>query len=302
MKHRGRDGESEEMAWPKGESDDDSLEERPAEPVSTREAENIVKKALENRSPHVFPRRAKEEEVEDEDIEPEDEEAVVETTSDEEKPQPKPQSTRRRQLQREADPIFFLMVASAVSIGLTPVDAMTRYMILWSVLGGMGLVAYILGASQRLSQTSIDDLTAGIGFGLGVGIPLIIVMGGPLESISQRMFDVNGVPAKVMDSWVYMAIIFVQPAADSLFFRGAMQQFRSLILTALLATAWNILLFFPHMSLTDVQGVAVTIGLFFAFLNFMYGYVRFRNGLAAAWVCQIVGGGMLWFIPRLLFG
>jgi hypothetical protein len=193
------------------------------------------------------------------------------------------------------------MVASAISIGLTPVDSITRYTLLWSILGGMGLVAYILGVSQRLSHTSIDDLTAGIGFGLGVGIPLVIVMGGPLESISQRMFDVSDVPVKVMDSWVYMAVIFVQPATDSLFFRGAMQQFRSLILTALLATVWNILLFFPHMDLADAQGVAITIGLFFVFLNFLYGYVRFRNGLAAAWVCQIVGGGMLWFVPRLLF-
>ena len=300
MKHRGRNGDSEEMAWPKGESDDESIEERPAEPVSTREAETIVKKALENRPPHVFPRRAKEEEVEDEEAEDEVGDASVEDSTDEEKPKPK-QKLSRRQLQREADPIFFLMVATAISIGLTPVDSITRYTILWSILGGMGLVAYILGASQRLSQTSMDDLTAGIGFGLGVGIPLIIVMGGPLESISQRMFDVSDVPAKVMDSWVYMAVIFVQPAADSLFFRGAMQQFRSLILTALLATAWNILLFFPHMDLANAQGVAVTIGIFFVFLNFLYGYVRFRNGLAAAWVCQIVGGGMLWFIPRLLF-
>ncbi len=301
MKHRGRNGDSEDMAWPKGESDDDSIEEKPdAEPVSTREAEKIVKKALENRQPHVVPRRAKidDDDEEDDDI---DDDETAEDTTDDEKPKPKPKQLSRRQLQREADPIFFLMVASAISIGLTPVDAMTRYVILWSILGGMGLVAYILGASQRLSQASMDDLTAGIGFGLGVGIPLVIVMGTPLESISQRMFDLDGVPSKVMDSWVYMAIIFVQPASDSLFFRGAMQQFRSLILTALLATAWNILLFFPHMELANVQGVAITIGLFFAFLNFLYGYVRFRNGLAAAWVCQIVGGGMLWFVPRLLF-
>jgi hypothetical protein len=36
-------------------------------------------------------------------------------------------------------------------------------------------------------------------------------------------------------------------------------------------------------------------------LNFFYGYLRYRNGLAAAWICQIISGAFLWFLPRLIF-
>jgi hypothetical protein len=55
------------------------------------------------------------------------------------------------------------------------------------------------------------------------------------------------------------------------------------------------------MEIGSATGIAVVIGMFFTFLNFLYGYLRFRNGLAAAWICQIVSSTLLWFAPRLLF-
>ena len=279
------DDEPRNMAWPRDEDDEEhdepSIEnEDDSASLSTREAELEVQKALEDRPPHVSRPKPK-----DETPNALDEERQV-----------------RRALQRQADPILALMVIGAVSIGLTPVDAVIRYVLLWTMLGGAGLLAYTLGASQRITQTTLDDLMAGIGFGLGIGIPLLIALGSPLASISERMFEAGeDVPAKVMDTWVFMAVIFVQPAADSLFFRGAMQQFRNFALTAMLATLWTIALFFPHMQLGDATGVAAMLAIFFTFLNFLYSYVRVRNGLAAAWVCQIIGGGLLWFFPRLLF-
>jgi hypothetical protein len=61
------------------------------------------------------------------------------------------------------------------------------------------------------------------------------------------------------------------------------------------------LIFYPHMELGGAAGVALSIALFFALLNFLYSYVRFRNGLAAAWSCQIIAGSLIWFVPRLIF-
>lgn len=270
-----------DMAWPRDEAAEPSATPE-AEPLSTRDAEREVKKALADRQPHVAPRRTPGDPSQDPEVQ-------------------KAEKDARRARQREADPIFVLMVVGAISIGLTPVDATVRYVILWTLLAAAGLFSYTLGSGQRLSQPTINDLTVGLGFGIGAGVTFFILLGAPLASISDRMFAVSGTPEKVIDTWVFMAVVFVQPAADSLFFRGAIQQFRSMILTALLATLWTIVLFFPHMELAGSTGVAATIGLFFAFLNFLYGYVCFRNGLAAAWVCQMIAGALLWFAPRLLF-
>ncbi|NDJ85068.1 MAG: hypothetical protein GYB66_04200 [Chloroflexi bacterium] len=285
MTRRQHNDGPEDMAWPRDEDSDDEATAAPElADVSTQDVEDQVHKALEDRQPHV-------KRPQPPDLDSESPEDAYDTAS---------QSALRR-LQNEADPLFVLLVFGAISIGLTPVDAVVRYVVLWSLLGGAGLFAYTLGTGQRISQTTIDDMISGLGFGLGVGVPFIILLGSPLETISSRMFDVDDVPAIVMDTWVFMAVIFVQPASDTLFFRGALQQVRNLIVVAILATFWMVLLYFPHMQLGEATGVALMIGLLFAFLNFLYGYIRFRNGLAAAWVCQIVSGGFLWFVPRLLF-
>jgi hypothetical protein len=45
--------------------------------------------------------------------------------------------------------------------------------------------------------------------------------------------------------------------------------------------------------------VAVIIGTALFLMNLMYSYVRQRNGLAAAWICQIVASLILLFLPLL---
>ncbi|MCQ3931266.1 MAG: hypothetical protein DPW16_12490 [Chloroflexi bacterium] len=203
--------------------------------------------------------------------------------------------------QREVDPVFAYMVIIALSIGLSPIDASIRYVALWAALGGAGLVTYILGTSQRLSDTSVENLRAGLLFGLVIGIPFVILFGSALQTVSDRMFNERGVPANIMNTWVFMAVCFVMPAADSLFFRGAMQELRGPIVSGVLGTIWSIILFFPHMELGNASGVASVMVIVFALLNFLYGYLRYRNGLAAAWISQIVSGICLWFLPRLIF-
>lgn len=298
-RHPQEDG-SEEMAWPRAKDADTAPTE--AEHDSPEEKDTSahspdLENALRGRTPHARPLG------DDEDEDPEGGDEGISEEQQERLAELEAARIERFHLQREADPILVLMGLGAVSIGLTPVDAVVRYVILWVLISAAGLVAYTLGRQiEENQQTTLEDLMSGLGFGLGVGVPLLIVLGTPLASVSARMFDIPGVPQRLMDTWVFMAVVFVQPTADSLFFRGAMQQFRSFFLTALLATGWMIVLFFPHMNLRDFMGLAITIGSFFAFLNFLYSYVRFRNGLVASWLCQIVSGSLIWFFPRLLFG
>ncbi|MCB9437405.1 MAG: CPBP family intramembrane metalloprotease [Anaerolineales bacterium] len=268
-----------EMAWPREENE--GAAEPKVPPPSTREAEAAVQRALEDRAPHVSILR-------DEDEDDAEAERVAEYE-------------RRRLRQREADPVFILMILIAVSIGITPMEGVIRYVILWMLMGGAGLLAYALGSGERMTETTAEDIRTGAYFGLGMSLPFILLFGSAFKSIITRMFVVDNVPTEVMQTWVFMAVVFVQPATDSLFFRGAMQQFRNLFLTAILATVWTVLFYFPHMELSDAPGVATMIGILFGLQNFMYSYVRYRNGLAAAWVCQTIAGGMLWFVPLLLF-
>jgi hypothetical protein len=288
MKKPDRPGpHDDQMAWPAGEPSDEELPEDENEgEVEALEVDLL----LASRAPHVTPRQTVAAPVVEE----------IDADQDEEKEDSHP-SLLARPRRSEVDPIFAFLVVLALSIGLIPVEGAIRYVILWTALGGFGVATYILGSGQRLSDTSVENLQAGLLFGLGTGIPFVILAGSALSTVSARMFDVQDTPGYVMNTWVFMAVGFVMPAAESLFFRGALQELRGLLLAGILATLWSILLFFPHMELRNATGVAVVIAIFFTFLNFLYSYLRFRNGLAAAWICQIITGTLLWFAPRLLF-
>jgi membrane protease YdiL (CAAX protease family) len=96
-------------------------------------------------------------------------------------------------------------------------------------------------------------------------------------------------------------LVFVMPLAETLFFRGMMQHNLEFWMTGLLSSGWSILLLFPVMWGDIVQAPAVALFLAIALLtmNMLYSYVRERNGLAAAWLCQIATNFILLFIPYL---
>jgi hypothetical protein len=211
------------------------------------------------------------------------------------------QEERPRAAHREADPIFAYLLIISLAIGLAPLDAMLRYAILWTLMSVLGAIAYLLGGVKSIREASLDDLVWGISFGFLSSFPFLLVFGPALGTITERMFDVEDTPAIVMDTWVFMAVAFVIPLSESLFFRGGLQTVRSLPLTTLLATFWSAVLFFPHMELAGRETIGVIMLIVFSLLNFMYSYVRFRNGLAAAWLSQVVSYTLLWYFPRLLF-
>ncbi|MBZ0316766.1 MAG: hypothetical protein K8L91_10140 [Anaerolineae bacterium] len=289
-----------QMAWPISQPSADEIGETEPEIVETPVE---AKPSLLSRIPHAILRPMQPDpllqEVETDDEE-EFETGELAEDSEEIEAEEHP-SLFINPFQREVDPVFAYMVIIALSIGLSPIDASIRYVALWAALGGAGLVTYILGTSPRLSDTSVENLRAGLLFGLAIGIPFVILFGSALQTVSDRMFNERGVPANIMNTWVFMAVCFVMPAADSLFFRGAMQELRGPIVSGILGTIWSVILFFPHMELGNASGVAFVMVIVFALLNFLYGYLRYRNGLAAAWISQIISGLCLWFLPRLIF-
>jgi len=208
---------------------------------------------------------------------------------------------RPRAAHREADPIFAYLVIVSLGIGIAPLDPMIRYMVLWSLMGIFGTTAYLLGGVTPMRDAKLDDFWWGASFGFLSSFPFLLVFGTALKTVSTRMFDVAQTPHLVMNSWVFMAVVFVLPISETLFFRGGMQAVRSVFLTTGLATLWSIVLFFPHMELTGSATIGIILVIVFTLLNFMYSYVRFRNGLAAAWLCQAISYMLLWFFPRLLF-
>ncbi|MBZ0306829.1 MAG: hypothetical protein K8I82_12240 [Anaerolineae bacterium] len=212
----------------------------------------------------------------------------------------RPEHIEPRTGRREVDPLFAYLLVISLAIGLSPITPAIRYVFLWALMGILGLMGYLLGTIKNPRETHIVDLAWGLAFGFLSSAPFLIAFGASLDTVSVRMFDVENTPKVIMDTWVLMAVVFAIPACESLFFRGTLQEVRSFGFTVGLSTLWSAVLFFPHMELGGREVIGLILLIVFGLLNFMYSYVRVRNGLAAAWICQAVSYGLLWFLPRLL--
>ncbi len=196
------------------------------------------------------------------------------------------------------DPAFGFLLALALSIGLTPMlpqNADLRYTLAWGSLAGVSIVGWLLGNAERIGQEMPEDIAWGIGFGLLAGTLFLLFGGDVLSKTSHLIFP--GMTAGTLLAY----LIFVAPLAETLFFRGVLQRTLDFWVVGLLAGLWNIILFFPVMWADVLKGpaVAIVIAISFVTMNLLYSYVRERNGLAAAWLCQIVGLMMTVFIPFL---
>jgi len=209
---------------------------------------------------------------------------------------PVPRARRRGSLWN-VDPVFAYLVLMALSIGLTPLATshpIGRYSILWTLLAGTLLAACLLDDGTLEVRFRLHDLLAGAGWGAVIGLPLLLVGADLLAETSERIF------VAMPDGAVFQTIVFVMATTESGFFRGVLQGRWSLLLTALAASAWSILMFFPSMDVGGFPLVALIVGTFITMLNVLYGYVRQRNGTTAAWICQTVVSLTWLFIPRLL--
>lgn len=189
------------------------------------------------------------------------------------------------------DPIFGLLLVGAVSLGLTPLipDAADfRYTIIWGLLALFGVLAWLIGNGPRIEQERPENLAWGLVMGLILGTPLLAFGGSNLSEAANLMFP------NMSTGTVLAYIVFVMPMGETLYFRGLLQQNMSFWSNGLACTAWQMVLFFP---LINRGPYPLIVGVVVLMANTMYSYVRERNGLAAAWVCQIVVNVLLIFVP-----
>jgi hypothetical protein len=214
---------------------------------------------------------------------------------DSEEVAPSPRSHRQ-----DFDPVLGYIMAMALSIGLTPVQTNMRYVLLWTLLAAMGGIAFLIGTGIRLKVTDPGDLLWGIALGIFTGGALMLVGWDTLATVSHRLFSAGQDDNKLFETWVFQATVFAMPVAESLFFRGAMQRTYSIPVVAVLASLWSVLMFFPHLNLSETPVVGVVFGTALVLLNFLYGYVNWRHGLAASFFCQISAGSMLLLVPTVV--
>lgn len=198
-----------------------------------------------------------------------------------------------------ADPAFGFVLAIALSVGLIPllpVNADLRYTIVWGTLAGVGVLGWLLGNADRIGQETPDNVGWGIAFGVMVSVPFMVFFTAEFGAASRLMFPEFGIGT------VLAYLVFVMPLAETLFFRGSIQRRLDFWIVGGLGGIWSVILFFPVMwsRLSDAIAVAIFLAISLFVLSMMYSYVRLRNGLAAAWICQITANLILFFIPSLV--
>lgn len=193
------------------------------------------------------------------------------------------------------DPAFGFLIAIALAIGLAPMigagQSDLRYTLCWGVLALFGVLAWWFGNAARIGQETPENIVWGISFGLILGMPLLAFGGQTLSDSVRVLFRTMSIGS------LLAYVVFVMPLAETLFFRGILQEQRPFWMIGLMGSIWSMVLFLPLIDLRAYPIVALVIGLVLVMMNLIYTYVRQRNGLAAAWVCQIVVNLALVFIP-----
>jgi len=205
------------------------------------------------------------------------------------------------------DPSFGLLIAGALNIGLipiTPEQADLRYVLVWIALGAAGVFPWLLGETDRIGRERLGRLVWGIVFGLILAAPLLFMGGVTLETTVRLMFrtriTMEGASAALTSlppGAVLGLVVFAMPTAETLFFRGTLQNAQPFWLTGLISSVFAIFLFFPMVEVGRYPLVAVVIGTALTTMNLLYSYVRERQGLAAAWLCQITVNVIALWIP-----
>jgi membrane protease YdiL (CAAX protease family) len=211
-------------------------------------------------------------------------------------PPPQPPKQKRVAYRGEAsDPLFGYLIAIALSIGLLPLlsqgGADLRYTLAWGAMAAFGVLAWLLGGGERIGQERPENLVWGVVLGLIVGAPLLAFGGSLLTTTAKQLFTDMTVGA------LLAYLIFVMPLAETLFFRGLLQQGRSFWVVAIMSSIWTGLLYLPLLNIGQYPAPTAVIAVALVMMNVMYSYVRQRNGLAAAWLCQITANVVLMVVP-----
>lgn len=230
-------------------------------------------------------------------------EPVYDEDEDEEV-EPLPRPVRVTPRASVTDPTFGLLIGFALNIGLAalgPSYGDLRMVITSALLAGFGVGAWLLGETTRIQKESPENLAWGVVFGLMLGVPLLVVGGSTLQTTVELVFRTGSGESLIQlpIGSVLALVVFVLPLGETLFFRGLVQTDRAWWLAGALASAWSILLFMPMIEMQRYPLIAFMIASALILVNMMYSYVCRRNGMAAAWICQIVVNLLILFIPYL---
>lgn len=214
---------------------------------------------------------------------------------DQQEPPDEPELPLRQYRSTTGDPTFGFLLALAVSIGLAPLigtgNPALRYTLSWGVLAVFGVTAWLLGNLRPIGRENPENVVWGVGFGLLIGVPVLLFGSGLLGGAVRRMFG------DMTAGELLAFLVFVMPLAETLFFRGILHGSRAFWMVAIMSAFWSFILYLPLLDIAAFPLVAVIITLMLVLLNIMYGYVRTRNGMAAAWITQIVANIVVFFVP-----
>lgn len=223
---------------------------------------------------------------------------------DEEEEEALPPPVRVAPRSSVTDPTFGLLIGFALNIGLAalgPSYGDLRMVITSALLAAFGVGAWLLGDTTRIKKETPENLVWGVVFGIIIGAPLLVVGGSTLHTTVELVFRTGSGDSLIQlpVGAVLALVVFVLPLGETLFFRGLVQTDRAWWLAGALASAWSILLFMPMIEMQRYPLIAFMIGTALVLVNMMYSYVCRRNGMAAAWLCQIVVNLLILLIPYL---
>jgi hypothetical protein len=203
------------------------------------------------------------------------------------------------------DPTLGLLVGFALSIGLIaliPENADLRYTLISLAILAFAGFAWLLGSTDRIGRESAVNLAWGAGFGLLVGVPVFIAGGSILTAATRQLFrtGIEGAVVPLPGGVVLAYLVFVIPTAETLMFRGLLQSGRSFLVVGIVGSLWSGLFFLPMVDLSRFPIVALILAVLLTLFNMTYAYVRQRNGLAAAWLTQVLINVLVFYLPYSL--
>lgn len=203
------------------------------------------------------------------------------------------------------DPTLGLLVSFALCVGLIaliPNNADLRYTLISMTLLAFAGFAWLLGSTDRIGRESASNLAWGAGFALLVGVPVFIAGGSILTAATRQLFrtGIEGSVVPLPGGVVLAYLVFVIPTAETLMFRGLLQSGRSFLAVGIVGSLWSGLFFLPMIDLSRFPLVALILAILLTLFNMTYAYVRQRNGLAAAWVAQVLINVLVFYLPYSL--
>lgn len=192
------------------------------------------------------------------------------------------------------DPLYALALYLALGIGtiLFMENLEVRYTVLWATLIGVGGLLTLFETPRRPGRITITNLTWGLFIGLVIGLPLLVTVSQGLAATASVLFPYANLPT------LFRSLVFIAPLGETLFFRGRLQERHGIATSIVGAGLGNVIFFWPAVAEAPIYLAALIV--FYTVLAGIYSFLRARNGLSAALICQATINTLLIFVPELL--